>query len=118
MRFRKYSEALATLVVRPHPEARRWGAIGVDSDGQVRTILDHNAPGGPGYAIPYQFTGIHVLEPELVAAIPEGGASCVIRTAYRELLERGAPIAGYVHEDYFYDHSTLSRYLQGNLRAR
>ena len=40
---------------------------------------------------------------------------CIVRTAYTRLLEQGAPIAGYLHQGYFYDHSTPGRYLQGNL---
>lgn len=105
--------ALATMVLRPHPQAERWGAIGVDPTGRVTRILDDGAPGaGPGEAM--MFTGIHILEPEFIAAIPEGPC-CVIRTAYRELLREGAPMAGYVHRGYFYEHSTPARYLQGNL---
>lgn len=114
--FHRQQGALATLVVRPHRAAARWGAIGVDGSGRVRQILEHLGPGAvAGEATPYQFTGIHVLEPEFIAAIPAEGAPCVIRSAYRELLEAGAPIAGFVHQGYFYDHSTPPRYLQGNL---
>jgi mannose-1-phosphate guanylyltransferase len=105
--------AVATMVVRAHPEAERWGAIRVDPGGRVTGILDRLAPGSaPGH--PYQFTGVHVVEPELVERLPDG-VSCVIRSAYFELLEAGAPIVAVVHDGYFYDHSTLPRYLQGNL---
>jgi NDP-sugar pyrophosphorylase family protein len=39
----------------------------------------------------------------------------VIRTAYTALFEAGAPLAGYVHGGYFFEHSTPARYLQGNV---
>lgn len=109
--FHRARGALATLVLRPDPYAERWGAIGLDEEGRVTRILEH---GADRPHTPYQFTGIHVLEPEFVAAIPDGPC-CVIRTAYLDLLARGAPLCGYVHRGYFYDHSTPARYLQGNL---
>jgi mannose-1-phosphate guanylyltransferase len=109
--FHRARGALATLVLRPDPFAERWGAIGLDEAGQVTRILEH---GADRPHTPYQFTGIHVLEPELIDAIPDGPC-CVIRTAYLDLLARGAPLLGYVHRGYFYDHSTPARYLQGNL---
>lgn len=113
--FHRSSGVLATLVVRPDDNAERWGAIGVDHGGRVTRILEHRAPDASDPPA-YQFTGIHVLEPELIDAIPDSPTlRCVIRTAYRELLLGGAPIAGFVHRGYFYDHSTPARYLQGNL---
>jgi NDP-sugar pyrophosphorylase family protein len=119
--FHERAGALATLVVRPDENAERWGAIHVDeTSGRVTRILDTSAPGAPGEdaeAPPRQFTGIHVLEPELVDAIPDAPPTvrCVIRTAYQKLLTQGALVAGYLHRGYFYDHSTPARYLQGNL---
>lgn len=112
--FHRRRKALATLVVCPHPQAERWGAIRVDEAHRVTGLLEHRRPGTEDQGTPHLFTGIHVLEPELIDAIPDGPC-CVIRTAYAELLERGAELAAYVHERYFYDHSTLPRYLAGNL---
>jgi len=104
------------MVVRPDPNAERWGAIGVDAAGRVTRILEHRAPHTEPTPA-YQFTGIHLLDPELIDAIPdEPTLRCVIRTAYADLLRRGAPIRALVHHGYFYDHSTPARYLQGNLK--
>ncbi len=106
------SGALATLVVREDPAPEAWGAIGVDSRGQLVRLLDLRRP-GTRPAKDYMFTGIHVLEPELIDAIPDGPC-CVIRTAYARLFQQGAPLAGYVCQGYFQDHSTPDRYLRGN----
>jgi NDP-sugar pyrophosphorylase family protein len=99
------SGALATMVVRRELEAQRWGAIDVAADGRVRQIL---GAGG------YMFTGVHVLQPEMLARIPDG-EQCIIRTAYRGALADGAPIHAFVQEGYFAEHSTPARYLDGNV---
>jgi len=97
--------ALATMVVRPDPEAERWGAIDVAEDGRIRGLLGRGA---------HMFTGIHVIEPELLARIPPG-EQCIIRTAYLSALKDGAPLYAYVAAGTFGEHSTPARYLEGNL---
>ena len=113
LELHRRSGALATMVVRPDEHAERWGAIGVDPEGRVRRLLEQRGEGAEG-ATARMFTGIHVLEPEFIDRIPDGPC-CVIRTAYEQLFREGAPISGYVHRGYFYDHSTPARYLQGNI---
>jgi len=101
----KKSGAVATMVVRRDPDATRWGAIDVDDGGRVRGIL---GTGG------FMFTGIHVLEPEMIRRIPDG-EQCVIRTAYLDALKQGAPLYAFVADGYFAEHSTPERYLRGNI---
>jgi NDP-sugar pyrophosphorylase family protein len=108
----RQSGALATMVLTPDAQAEKWGAIGLDAKGRVVRLLDQRRPGA-GPSQDYMFTGVHVLEPELIAAIPEGPC-CIIRTAYTELFRRGALLCGYVHGGYFQEHSTPARYLRGN----
>ncbi len=111
--FHRRRGALATMVLLPDPEAEKWGAISVDREGQFTGLLDHLRPGGRGALLKCMFTGIHVLEPEFIEAIPEGPC-CVVRTAYTTLFKACAPLAGYIHRGYFQEHSTPERYLQGN----
>jgi len=116
LNFHRRTGSLATLVVRPHPFAERWGAIGVDSKGRIGSILEVKAPQSPSAQSPihsYMFTGIHLIEPELVQYIPDG-PSCIIRDTYLKLLQQGAPLFAYHQSGYFYEHSTPARYLQGN----
>jgi mannose-1-phosphate guanylyltransferase len=109
---------LATMVLYPQPNAAAWGAIGINHESRVDRILSVARPGA-SVAQDLMFSGIHVLEPELIAAIP-AGPCCIIRTAYQQLLQQGAPIGAFVHQGYFYEHSTPTRYLQGtfNLLGR
>jgi NDP-sugar pyrophosphorylase family protein len=101
--------AAATLVVRRAAEAARWGAVDVDEAGaRVRALR------GAGS---YMFTGVHLVGPEVVARLPPSGASDIVADAYLPLLAAGAPIAAYVTEGYFWEHSTPERYLVGNLNV-
>jgi mannose-1-phosphate guanylyltransferase len=68
------SGAQATLVVRPDPEARRWGAIDAPPEGgRIRGLL------GDG---DFMFTGVHVIEPSLLERVPDDGREhCIVKTA-------------------------------------
>lgn len=110
--FHQRQGSLATMVLHPRENARAWGAIGVDAEHSLTRLVDI-ARAGRGDGGEHMFTGIHVLSRGLIDAIPEGPC-CILRSAYRALFEKGAPLSGYVHRGYFYEHSTPERYLQGN----
>ncbi len=105
--------ALATMVVRPDPDAWVWGAVELDRDGMVRGVAGLRSPDAPEDLTPYMFTGIALLEPEFLDVLPEG-PSCIVRQGYHAHLRAGRPIAAFVHRGYWHEHSTPSRYLQGN----
>ena len=104
------SGAAATLVVRPDPEARRWGAIDAPSEGgTIRGLL------GEG---DFMFTGIHAIEPSLIARLPDDGVErCIVRQGYVPWLAEGVPLGAFVQRGYFMEHSTPERYLQGNVNV-
>jgi len=109
--------ASATMVLKPDANAAQWGAIGVDPAGRVRRFLEEptpDAPAGDGPVVDHMFTGIHILEPGFVQALPDGPC-CIVRAGYRPSFATGSRLAGYVHDGYFWDHSTPSRFLEGNL---
>jgi NDP-sugar pyrophosphorylase family protein len=100
--------ALATLVVRADADAARWGAVDVDeAAGRVRSLR------GAGQ---HMFTGIHLVEPELLDLVPDG-PSDIIADAYMPALARGAVLGAFVQDGYFAEHSTPARYLQGNVNV-
>ncbi|MFO0693300.1 MAG: NDP-sugar synthase [Polyangiales bacterium] len=106
------SGALATLVVRHHPDPHALGAVEVDGEGRVVRIA--GAPGEPRTSTtPYVFTGVHVLSPAVLALLPEEG--CVVRQAYQPMLSRGLPIAAHVDDSPWLDLGTLRTYLDANL---
>jgi mannose-1-phosphate guanylyltransferase len=111
--FHRERRALATLVLREDRTPERWGALGLDERGDLTRLLEERRP-GVGATRDLMFTGIHVLEPAAVEAIPDGPC-CVIRTAYAALFRSGAPLVGFVLRGTFQEHSTPRRYLDGNL---
>jgi NDP-sugar pyrophosphorylase family protein len=107
--------ALATMLLRDDPDARRWGAIGVDATGRVVSILDARSPRPPeGPVTERMFTGVHVLNAPLLDRL-QPVVSDVIRDAYIPALVAGETIAAVTHAGYFAEHSTPERYLAGNL---
>lgn len=104
--------AEATMVLRPDPDAERWGSLRVGPDGDIVGLLGSLRPGAEA-AEPLMFTGVHVVEPGFLDRIPPEGPQCVIRTAYAELFREGRGLCGVVTRDYWWEHSTVQRYLQG-----
>jgi mannose-1-phosphate guanylyltransferase len=97
------SGAAATLVVRPDPDARRWGAIDAPSGGgRIRALL------GDGELM---FTGVQVINPPLVAPLPANEERCIVRDVYVPWLSGGGHLDAYVATGYFMEHSTPARYL-------
>ncbi|MFH2007414.1 MAG: NDP-sugar synthase [bacterium] len=105
--------AAATMVLKPDPRAAEWGAIGVDPAGRIRRFLEAPDP-LPEDVTEHMFTGIHILEPTFIEALPDGPC-CIVQAGYRPAFASGAVLGGWVHEGYFWDHSSPSRFLQGNL---
>jgi NDP-sugar pyrophosphorylase family protein len=104
------SGAAATLVVRADADAAGWGAIDAPADGgRIRGLLGAGA---------FMFTGVHILDPSLVARFPDDGqARCIVRQGYVPWLAEGVPLHAFVHRGYFMEHSTPERYLAGNVNV-
>ncbi len=103
--------AVATMILRRTSDPSRYGAIGIDDEGWVRTLLGR--PERRRVAEELMFTGVHILAPEAFAALPESG--CIIRTAYRQWVDQGAPVLGIVDEAPWADLGTITEYHRLNL---
>lgn len=106
-------DAEATMVLRADPEADRWGSLRTDAEGRVTHLLGKPGPSGPAGGPALMFTGVQVLAPRFLDRIPPEGQQCVVRTAYSQLHAEGGAFRGFVTEDYWWEHSTVERYLQG-----
>jgi NDP-sugar pyrophosphorylase family protein len=113
---RRETGARAVLLVRADAEARKWNAIDAPAEGgRIRSIFGEGA---------FMFTGVQLLDPELVARLPDDGAErCIVRQGHVPWLEEGLEIHALPMDPgrYFMEHSTPARYLEGNfnlLRGR
>lgn len=103
--------AVATMVLRPDPDAARYGAVEIDREGRVRRLLGVPAVGDP--LRPMMFTGVHVLARAAFADLPAEG--CIVRHSYRRWVDSGAVVAGHVDDTPWRDLGTPAAYLEANL---
>src|SRR5512137_1319441 len=104
------SGAIATMIVRRDADAERLGPVGLDGGNRVRRLIDAGKE-RTGLEV-YMFTGVHVLEPEIFALLPESG--CIVRGAYMPLVLRLGPIGAHVESGTFCDLGTPRTYLDAN----
>ena len=103
--------AVATMILRRTPDPERFGAIGIDRQGRVRSLL--GTPDDERVSEALMFTGVHILAPEAFSVMPESG--CVIRTAYRHWVDSGALVLGIIDDSPWADLGTVSEYHRLNL---
>jgi NDP-sugar pyrophosphorylase family protein len=88
--------ALATLVVRPDPDAARYGLIELDAQDRVRRIVGL-PPGDVTEPLrPFMFPGLHVFQPGIFEWMDAGVAFSVTRMTYPRMLAAGVPVHGFV----------------------
>lgn len=95
----------ATLVMHSH---EAFNSVAVDAAGMIRNFypgetadeqaVDGQTAGGHNRLA---FTGIQVLDPGVIEAIPEKGAASSI-DVYQSLLERGIGIAAYIPDRFYW----------------
>ncbi|WP_053335445.1 nucleotidyltransferase family protein [Plesiocystis pacifica] len=107
----------ATMVLRNDGEGVWGGSLAADADGSLATFLGHTrANAQPG--APMMFTGVHVMQPRFLDRVPAQGEQCIVRTAYKQLFfeheaGQGAGVGVHEHAGYWWEHSTVERYLAG-----
>jgi mannose-1-phosphate guanylyltransferase len=94
--------AVATMVLAPYPRGATYGAVEVDAQMNVRRIAGRGAQPEPSLS-KLHFTGVHVLEPELIARLPSEGESDINRTAYVRAIHDGARVHGFLQQGYWGD---------------
>jgi NDP-sugar pyrophosphorylase family protein len=88
------SGALATLVVReraPDQPGRVW----LDTSGQLCGLRDARSASAPADLTEYDFTGVHILSPELLKTIP-CAPGCIVGDVYIPALLAGRKLAASV----------------------
>ncbi len=103
--------AVATMILRPTKQPERFGAIGIDQNDWVRSLL--GTPIDPRVRQSLMFTGVQILSPDAFSALPESG--CVIRSAYRHWVDSGAPVLAVIDASPWADLGTVPEYHRLNL---
>jgi len=96
---------LATLILHKY---KPFNQIQIDNHFNIVDISSEE------HSCRLAFTGIHIIEPELLNYIPDKVYSNII-TCYRELIKAGKPIRAYVsNKHYWRDIGTISSYILAN----
>jgi mannose-1-phosphate guanylyltransferase len=96
---------IATLILHDY---KAFNQIRIDDHLNILDIAPERSPGR------LAFTGIHIIEPEVLGFMPKGIFSNVI-DCYRELISSGRPVRAYVaHGHYWRDMGTVDSYMQAN----
>jgi mannose-1-phosphate guanylyltransferase len=110
----KRARAAATMVLAPYPKGATYGAVEIDAASRVRRIAGRGASPEPGLQRTH-FTGVHVMEPEVIARLPAEGEADINRTAYVRLIHDGAAVHGFMQAGYWGDLGAPHSFLRANL---
>ena len=114
IRFHRDKDAFATLVLRPNRAPERYGTLKTDATGRIRDFLGHVGTAAAGLHS-WMFTGIHVLEPQALHALPARDRFCINRHVYPHWIRSGKKCFGFIHQGYWKDLGTLEDYFQANM---
>jgi mannose-1-phosphate guanylyltransferase len=95
--YHRERAGIATMVVRPDPDAAQYGLVELDRDDRVRRVSGQ-PPESRGGLRGYMFPGLHVFEPAIFDWMTPGTAFSVTRVTYPRLLAADVPVYGWVTE--------------------
>jgi len=107
-------QALVTMVLRPDPAARSYGAVLVDADDRVRLINGRPSPHVPAPGEETMFACVQVVDPQVLERIPPDCFSMTTSDVYPALIERHEAVYGYRYTGYWMDIGAPERYLQAH----
>lgn len=106
--FHKQRGALATITLYRVPDPLEFGVIITDERGKVLNFLEK--PSWGEVISDTVNTGIYVLQPEALNHIEENKPFDFSKDLFPRLLEKGAPLYGYVASGYWCDVGDLNEY--------
>jgi mannose-1-phosphate guanylyltransferase / phosphomannomutase len=102
--------ALVTIGLKRVPNPLEFGIIIVDDDGRIQRFLEK--PTWGQVFSDTANTGIYIMEPEVLAEVPAGESVDWSADVFPRLLERGAPLHGYITSGYWEDVGTIESYMK------
>ena len=107
-------EAMVTMVLRPDPAARAYGPVLLDAADRVQLINGRPTSQGSVSGEETIFTGLQVVNPEVLEHIPADGFCTTTGDIYPALMAEHQAIYGYRHQGYWMDIGLPARYLQAH----
>jgi NDP-sugar pyrophosphorylase family protein len=106
-------KALATMVLRNHPDRAHstLSSTALFMNKKKKIYKSLSAGELCSEDNPYLFTGVHLVNPELLKRLPHG-PSCIFKDAYRGAIEEKKPIYAYPYDGYWADLGTMESYQQ------
>jgi histidinol-phosphate phosphatase family protein len=109
LRFHRRSGGLATAVVHPNDHPHDSDLAELDAHGRIVAL--HRKPHSPDLEVRNLVTaGVFVLEPGLVARIPDDRACDLVHDVLVPAVEEGVPVFGYRTTEYLKDIGTPERF--------
>jgi NDP-sugar pyrophosphorylase family protein len=104
---------LATLLLAPNRERDEFTHVTVDADGTITGYVPFRQAGEIEEL--RVFTGIHILQPEILDLIPDGQPFDTVQHLYPLVRERGGAVRAFLCEGSWREFSTPQRYLRHSL---
>jgi mannose-1-phosphate guanylyltransferase/phosphomannomutase len=108
--FHKDNGALVTVALTRVPDPLEFGIVIPGEDGRIQRFLE-KPTWGQVFSDTVN-TGIYVMEPEVLDEVPAGESVDWSGEVFPRLLERGAPLFGWVADGYWEDVGTHESYLK------
>lgn len=119
--FHQARGATATMMLRPDPEAARYGVIEIDAAGRIRRFLGKPAADlGDAEAAGLRalmFGGVHIFEPRVFRHMGTGVFS-ITRETYPRMLAAAEPLYGFAHDGFWRVLDTHAGLAEGRTAVR
>lgn len=113
--FHQQNHALATLILQQCSNPQEYGMVVCDEAGRIRSF--HEKPGSHDVFSDRINTGIYILEPELLAHIPDGTAVDFGHDLFPALLAENAALFAHTAQGYWCDVGDAPAFLQVHMDA-
>jgi mannose-1-phosphate guanylyltransferase / phosphomannomutase len=110
VKFHKDNGALVTVALARVPNPLEFGIVIAAEDGKIQRFLE-KPTWGQVFSDTVN-TGIYVMEPEVLEQVPAGEVVDWSADVFPRLVERGAPVYGWVADGYWEDVGTHEAYLR------
>uniref|UniRef100_A0A7C3KQD5 Mannose-1-phosphate guanyltransferase n=1 Tax=Dictyoglomus thermophilum TaxID=14 RepID=A0A7C3KQD5_DICTH len=115
IKFHEENGALVTIVLTSVENPLEYGVVITKEDGKIIKFLEK-----PSWGEVFSDsvnTGIYILEPEVLDYIPDNQPFDFSKDLFPMLLEKNAPLYGYLAQGYWCDIGNLEQFLQANFDA-